>query len=81
LYANVPRTDTGKTEDLLVYKQGQRPAEVRMKARNRERYKELSEHAEVEDDPKKLRKITNEINCILKAEINRLKNGPNGPKP
>jgi hypothetical protein len=81
LYANVPRTGTGKTEDLLVYKQGQRPAEVRMKARNRERYKELSEHAEVEDDPKKLRKIANEINRILKAEINRLKNGPNGPKP
>jgi hypothetical protein len=49
--------------------------------RTKERYKELSEHAEVEDDPKKLRKIANEINRILKAEINRLKNGPNGPKP
>jgi hypothetical protein len=52
-----------------------------MKIRTKERYKELSEHAEVEDDPKKLRKIANEINRILKAEINRLKNGPNGPKP
>ena len=53
-----------------------------MKTRNKERYKELSEHAEVEDDPKKLRKIASEINRILKAEINRLeKNGPNGPKP
>jgi hypothetical protein len=44
-----------------------------MKIRTKERYKELSEHAEVEDDPKKLRKIANEINRILKAEINRLK--------
>jgi hypothetical protein len=43
-----------------------------MKTRNRERYKELSEHAEVEDDPKKLRKITQEILRMLKAEINRL---------
>ena len=43
-----------------------------MKTRNKERYKELSEHAEVEDDPKKLRKIASEINRILKAEINRL---------
>ena len=43
-----------------------------MKIRTKERYKELSEHAEVEDDPKKLRKIASEINRILKAEINRL---------
>ena len=48
-----------------------------MKIRTKERYKELSEHAEVEDDPKKLRKIANEIDRILKAEINRLENGPN----
>jgi hypothetical protein len=47
-----------------------------MKTRNRERYKELSEHAEVEDDPKKLRKITQEIIRILKAEINGLKKRP-----
>ena len=65
----------------MVYKHGQHPAKVGMKTRNKERYKELSEHAEVEDDPKKLRKIANEINRILKAEINRLKNGSNGPKP
>ena len=52
-----------------------------MKTRNKDRYKELSERAEVEDDPKKLRKIANEINRILKAEISRLKNGPTGPKP
>jgi hypothetical protein len=43
-----------------------------MKTRNKERYKELSEHAEVEDDPKTLRKIANKIMRILKAEINRL---------
>jgi hypothetical protein len=47
-----------------------------MKPRNRERYKELSEHAEVEDDPKKLRKIAKEVNRILEAEINRLKKIP-----
>ena len=50
-----------------------------MKIRTKERYKELSEHAEVEDDPKKLRKIANEINRILKAEINRLKTDPTDP--
>jgi hypothetical protein len=44
-----------------------------MKTRNRERYKELSEHAEVENDPKKLSKIAMQINRILKAELNRLK--------
>jgi hypothetical protein len=47
-----------------------------MKTRNRERYKELSEHAEVEDDPKKLGRIAKEVNRILKAEINRLKKRP-----
>ena len=57
-----------------VYKQS--APEVGMKTRNRERYKELSEHAEVEDDPKKLRKITQEIIRILKAEINGLKKRP-----
>ena len=43
-----------------------------MKTRNKEPYKELSERAEVEDDPKKLRKIAKEIIRMLKAEINRL---------
>jgi hypothetical protein len=47
-----------------------------MKTRNKERYKELSEHAVVEEDPKKLRKIGNEISRILKAELNRLKKRP-----
>jgi hypothetical protein len=37
-----------------------------MKTRNRERYKEPSEHAEIEDDLNKLRQITGEINRILK---------------
>jgi hypothetical protein len=46
-----------------------------MKTRNRERYKELSEHAEVEDDPKKLIRIAKEINRILKTEINRINKG------
>ena len=50
-----------------------------MKIRKKERFKELSEHAEVEDDSKKLRKIAKEINRILKAEINRLKEGPKLP--
>jgi hypothetical protein len=76
LYANVQTTNTGEPGDLLVYKYGQRPAEVVMKTRNKERYKELNEHAEVEDDSQKLRKIAKEINRILKAEINRLEKGP-----
>ena len=50
-----------------------------MKIRTKERYKELSEHAEVEDDLKKLRKIANEIKRILNAEIDRLKEGPKPP--
>ncbi len=50
-----------------------------MKIRTKDRCKELSEHAEVEDDSKKLRKIAKEINRILKAEINRLKEGPKPP--
>ena len=55
---------------------GQHRSEVGMKTRNKERYKELSEHAVVEEDPKKLRKIGNEISRILKAELNRLKKRP-----
>jgi hypothetical protein len=63
-----------------VYKHREHQAEVvGMKIRTKERYKELSEHAEVEDDSKKLRKIAKEINRILKAEINRLKEGPKLP--
>jgi hypothetical protein len=55
-----------------VYKHKQHQAEVvGMKIRTKERYKELSEHAEVEDDSKKLRKIA--------KEINRLKEGPKLP--
>jgi hypothetical protein len=60
-----------------MYKHRQHQAEVvGMRIRTKERYQELSEHAEVEDDPKKLRKIANEIDRILKTEINRLKEGP-----
>jgi uncharacterized protein (DUF342 family) len=63
-----------------VYKHKQHQAEVvGMKIRTKERYKELSEHAEVEDDLKKLRKIANEIKRILNAEIDRLKEGPKPP--
>jgi hypothetical protein len=47
-----------------------------MKTRSKERYKELSEPAEIEEDPKKLKKIAKEINRMLKAEINRLRKGP-----
>jgi hypothetical protein len=71
LYANVQGTDIREVDDLFGVQTRHHPAEVDMKTRNKERYKELSEHAEVEDDPKKLRKIANEINRILKAEINR----------
>jgi hypothetical protein len=75
LYANVQGTDTGNARDLFGVQTEQQP-EVGMKTRNRERYKELSEHAEVEDDPKKLRRITKEIIRMLKAEINRLDRKP-----
>ena len=81
MYANVRGTDIGYADDLFGVQTRAASPKVGMKTRNKDRYKELSEHAEVEDDPKKLRKIANEINRILKAEINRLKNGPNGPKP
>jgi len=47
-----------------------------MKTRNRERYKEPSEHAEIEDDLNKLRQIAREINRILKGELNHLKKRP-----
>jgi hypothetical protein len=47
-----------------------------MKIRPKERYTELSEHAVIDDDPKKLRQIASEINRILKAELNRLKKRP-----
>jgi hypothetical protein len=38
-----------------------------------ERFKELCEQAEVEDDPKKLARVTAEINELLKAEVKVLK--------
>lgn len=78
MYANVQGTDTGKAREPFWCTNGAAP-EVGMKPRNRERYKELSEHAEVEDDPKKLRRIAKEVNRILKAEINRLKGGLKPP--
>jgi len=40
-----------------------------MRRRTRDRYKELSEHAEVEDDPKKFQKLAGQINKILDAEL------------
>jgi hypothetical protein len=45
-----------------------------MHARNRERYKALCEIAEVENDPKKLRKLSEQIDRILDIEVRRLKN-------
>ena len=78
MYANVQGTDTGKARDPFRCTNKLAP-EVGMKPRNRERYKELSEHAEVEDDPKKLRKIAKEVKRILEAEIKRLKRYPRQP--
>jgi len=45
-----------------------------MHTRDRERYKELCELAEVENDPKKLRKVARQIDRILDIEVGRLKN-------
>jgi hypothetical protein len=42
----------------------------------RERFKELCEWAEVEEDTKKLGKIVKEIDSILNAELIRLKKIP-----
>jgi thymidylate kinase len=48
-----------------------------MQSRVKERYKELCEHAEVVNDPKKLQKLTEQINRILKSEVALLKRLPN----
>ena len=50
-----------------------------MHARNRERYKALCEIAEVENDPKKLRKLSEQIDRILDIEVRRLKNRRKSP--
>jgi len=42
----------------------------------RERFKELCELAEVQEDPKKLGKIAEEIDSILASELVRLKKIP-----
>jgi hypothetical protein len=42
----------------------------------RERFKELCELAEVQEDTKKLGKIAEEIDSILTSELVRLKNIP-----
>jgi hypothetical protein len=45
-----------------------------MRARTRERYKELCEIGEVEKDAKKLKKLAKQIDRILDIEVDRLKN-------
>jgi hypothetical protein len=47
-----------------------------MLRRNRERFKELCEHAEGVEDKSKLSKIAEEIDSILDDELHRLKNKP-----
>ena len=47
-----------------------------MLRKSRERFKELCEHAEVEEDTKKLTKIVDKIESILDAELDRLKKIP-----
>jgi len=47
-----------------------------MLRKSRERFKELSEHAEVVEDFAKLSKIAEEIDRILDDELDRLKNIP-----
>jgi hypothetical protein len=47
-----------------------------MLRKRRDRFKELSEHAEVVEDTNKLSKIAEEIHRILDNELERLKNIP-----
>jgi hypothetical protein len=47
-----------------------------MVRKSRERFKELCEHAEVEEETNKLSKIAEEIDRILDDELDRLKNIP-----
>jgi hypothetical protein len=49
---------------------------TRMHKDKRERFKELCELAEVQEDTKKLGKIAEEIDSILDAELVRLKKLP-----
>jgi hypothetical protein len=44
-----------------------------VREQKRERFKELCEHAEVVDDPKKLAKIASQIARILESEVAQLK--------
>jgi hypothetical protein len=44
-----------------------------MRRQIKDRYKELSEHAEVENDPEKFQKLIGQINKILDAELTILK--------
>ena len=44
-----------------------------MKGRNRERFKELCEQAEVVDDCDKLRQLSKQIDSIIETEVAQLK--------
>jgi hypothetical protein len=50
-----------------------------MQRRQSERFRELCEHAEVEDDPAKLADLAEEICDLLELEMTRLKKHPNEP--
>ena len=52
-----------------------------MLRKSRERFKQLSEHAEVVEDKNKLGKIAEEIDSILDDELHRLKNKPLSRNP
>jgi hypothetical protein len=44
-----------------------------MNRRDRERFKELCEHAEVQNEPQKLAKLASQIDKILESEVAKLK--------
>ena len=50
-----------------------------MDTRKREQFKELCEQAEVQNDRKKLAKLTSRIYEILKSEVDKLKKRPAKP--
>jgi hypothetical protein len=59
-----------------LYGSGQIQTGVLMLGKNRERWEELCELAVKEQDPEKLKELTDETNRLLEIKLNRLKRVP-----